>query len=333
MSFSSQTKNQISQLISHNHCCQMAEFLALTKTDGTISINGSVGVTLKIVTENVAVAKKIFKLTKELFDRPGEVTVFRKNRLKKNNVYTVEIPPQPGVDEIMMHLGLKDEEGRWNNNFRSSFPRDALKKDCCKRAYLRGAFLGSGSVNNPEGAYHLEIVSSYEAHAEEMKKLLEDFDIHAKICLRKNKYVLYLKDGDQIVEFLTHIGAHQALLAFENERIRKDLCNNINRQRNFDMANVNKTIAASEQQRRAIEVIAREMGLNKLPPHLRDVAELRMEYPEVGLAELAEYSNDSISKSGVRHRLKKIQTIADELLEASGKEPLTPRKRKNEKEK
>ena len=161
--------------------------------------------------------KRSFKLTKELFDRPGEVTVFRKNRLKKNNVYTVEIPPQPGVDEIMIHLGLKDRDGRWNNRFRGSFPSEVLQKDCCKRAYLRGAFLGSGSMNNPEGAYHLEIVSSYQSHAEEMRKLLDHFGIHAKICLRKNKYVLYLKDGDQIVEFLTHIGAHQALLAFENE--------------------------------------------------------------------------------------------------------------------
>ncbi|HIZ77184.1 MAG TPA: DNA-binding protein WhiA [Firmicutes bacterium] len=322
MSFSSQTKNQISQLISHNHCCQMAEFLALTKTDGVISINSSVGVTLKIVTENVAVAKKIFKLTKELFDRPGEVTVFRKNRLKKNNVYTVEIPPQPGVDEIMIHLGLKDRDGRWNNRFRGSFPSEVLQKDCCKRAYLRGAFLGSGSMNNPEGAYHLEIVSSYQPHAEEMRKLLEHFGIHAKICLRKNKYVLYLKDGDQIVEFLTHIGAHQALLAFENERIRKDLCNNINRQRNFDMANVNKTVAASEQQRRAIEIIEEKMGLDKLPKHLQDVAELRMEYPEMGLAELAEMADESISKSGIRHRLKKLQSIADELLVNAGQEPV-----------
>lgn len=322
MSFSSQTKNQISQLISHNHCCQMAEFLALTKTDGVISINSSVGVTLKIVTENVAVAKKIFKLTKELFDRPGEVTVFRKNRLKKNNVYTVEIPPQPGVDEIMIHLGLKDRDGRWNNRFRGSFPSEVLQKDCCKRAYLRGAFLGSGSMNNPEGAYHLEIVSSYQSHAEEMRKLLEHFGIHAKICLRKNKYVLYLKDGDQIVEFLTHIGAHQALLAFENERIRKDLCNNINRQRNFDMANVNKTVAASEQQRRAIEIIEEKMGLDKLPKHLQDVAELRMEYPEMGLAELAEMADESISKSGIRHRLKKLQSIADELLVNAGQEPV-----------
>ncbi|MEG2658374.1 MAG: DNA-binding protein WhiA, partial [Clostridiales bacterium] len=295
MSFSSQTKIQLSQLITSNRCCQLAEFLALTKTDGTISINGTRGVTLSIVTENVAVAKRIFKLSKLLFERPGEVMVYRKNRLKKNNIYSVKIPPQKDVEKIFVHLGLMDDQGHWNNNFKNSFPDEALKKDCCKRAYLRGAFLGSGSVNNPEGSYHMEIVSANQSHAQALKDLLAGFDINAKICLRKNQYVLYLKDGEQIVEFLNNIGAHQSLFAYENERIRKDLCNKVNRQENFDIANANKIANSSAEQRQYIEKIQRTIGLEQLPYRLREIAELRLENQGSTLGELAEMVSPPIS--------------------------------------
>lgn len=313
MSFSSQTKIQISQMNTANRCCQLAEFLALTKTDGTISINSTKGITLSIVTENVAVAKKIFKLSKVLFERPGEVTVYRKNRLKKNKIYAVEIPPQSGVDDIFVHLGLMDGEGHWRNNFRDGFPREALKKDCCKRAYLRGAFLGSGSVNNPEKSYHMEIVCSTLAHARELQGLLADFQINARICQRKGQYVLYLKDGDQIVEFLGLIGAHQALFAFENERIRKELYNNVNRQENFDLANMERIVNTSLVQRQAIDKIDKSIGLDKLPPRLREIALLRLENPQSSLEDLAKMVEPPISKSGVRHRLRKIQEMAEDL--------------------
>lgn len=314
MSFASQTKIQISQQISANRCCQLAEFLALTKTDGSISISAE-GVILSIVTENVAVAKKIFKLTKALFARPGQVTVYRKNRFKKNNIYAVKIPPQPDVDVIFVHLGLMDEKGGWSIRFRDRFPADVLQKDCCKRAYLRGAFLGSGSVNNPEGSYHMEIVCQVGSHAKELQKLMSEFDIHAGICMRKSQYVVYLKDGEQIVEFLQQIGAHQALFAFENERIRKELCNNINRQENFDMANTDKIVNASLEQRRAIELIEKKMGLEQLSPRLLEIAELRKNNPESSFLELAEMVDPPISKSGVRHRMRKIQEIAEKLSE------------------
>ncbi|MDO4542324.1 MAG: DNA-binding protein WhiA [Bacillota bacterium] len=313
MSFSSQTKMQLAQINTANRCCQLAEFLALTKTDGTISINSTKGITLSIVTENVAVAKKIFKLTKLLFERPGEVTVYRKNRLKKNKIYSVEIPPQSGVDEIFVHLGLMDSQGRWQNGFREGFPEEALKKNCCKRAYIRGAFLGSGSVNNPEGSYHMEIVCSNTGHARSLQALLRDFDVNARICQRKSQYVLYLKDGEQIAEFLKLIGANQALFAYENERIRKELCNKVNRQENFDLANTDKIVNASLEQRKAIEKIAAAVGLKKLPPKLRQVAELRLENPQSSLGDLAEMLDPPISKSGVRHRLKKLQEMADKI--------------------
>ena len=156
--------------------------------------------------------------------------------------------------------------------------------------------MGSGSMNNPEGAYHLEIVSSYQSHAEEMRKLLRPF-WHSCENLSSEKQICFILERWRpdcgILDTLAPI---KRCWLLKNERIRKDLCNNINRQRNFDMANVNKTVAASEQQRRAIEIIEEKNGFDKLPKPLQDVAELRMEYPEMGLAELAEMADESISK-------------------------------------
>lgn len=310
MSFSSTTKNQLAKQFSHNTCCQMAEFLALTKMDGTISFNRKKGVSLCITTENPAVARKIFKLTKAIFDTPGELLVYKKNRLKKNNIYEICVPPQARMEEIFIALNLMNENREWNTEFRDSFPWEHLKKDCCKRAYLRGAFLGGGSVNDPEGAYHMEIVTSQLAQAESMQKMMADFDIQAKICQRKNVYVLYLKDGPQIVEFLNHIGAHQALLSFENTRIVKEIHNKINRQRNFDLANVNKTAQSALAQKMAIDLIEERIGLKNLPPHLQEIAFLRLENMGMGLTELAQLTDPPVSKSGANHRLKKLMEIA-----------------------
>lgn len=313
MSFSSTTKNQLAKEYSHNACCQMAEFLALTKMDGTISFNRKKGVSLFITSENPAVARKIFKLTKVIFDTPGELLVYKKNRLKKNNIYEICVPPQERMEEVFKALNLMDAAGDWNPAFRDGFPWEYVKKDCCKRAYLRGAFLGGGSVNDPEGTYHMEIVSSRATQAQAMQRLLADFGITAKICRRKNAYVLYLKDGGQIVEFLKHIGAHQALLSFENTRIVKEIHNKINRQRNFDLANVNKIAQSALDQKLAIECIEKKMGLKNLPPHLREIAELRLENMGLGLHELAQMTDPPVSKSGAHHRLKKLMEIAEKL--------------------
>lgn len=313
MSFSSLTKNQISQRISANRCCQMAEFLALTKTDGTIAIHGRDGLVLAITTENAAVAKKIFKLAKELFQDPGRLLVYKNTRLKKNNRYEIRIPYQDDVKDVFIRLGVMDENGAWGDFSKSTFPLDSLTKDCCKRSYLRGAFLGSGSVNNPEGAYHLEIVTPYKEHAEAMQQLMADFDIEGKICKRKNQYVLYLKNAGQIVEFLINIGAHQALLSFENERIKKEIYNNINRQRNFDMANLEKTVTSSMEQVQAIRKIEETMGLDSLSPSLLEAALLRKENPDLSLTELASLADPPVGKSGMSHRLKKLREIAENL--------------------
>ncbi|MGI5874209.1 MAG: DNA-binding protein WhiA [Bacillota bacterium] len=312
MSFSSETKKQISQRISGSPCCQMAEFLALTKSDGTIGVSGGDGPYLKISSENPAVAGTIYKLTKELFREPGRLLVCKNTRLKKNNRYEIRVPYLDDTRGVLVELGIMTPDGRWDDLSRSGFPDEALKKDCCKRSYLRGAFLGSGSVNNPESGYHLEIVSGRLEHAEGLRRLLAHFEINAKICRRKNQYVLYLKNAEQISEFLLNIGAHHALLTFESERVRKGLYNDLNRTQNFDLANIDKSVAAAQKQLRAIARVEETIGLDSLTPALREAAELRKANPYLSLEELAAKADPPVGKSGMNHRMKKLRRLAEE---------------------
>ncbi|MEL7564816.1 MAG: DNA-binding protein WhiA [Dehalobacterium sp.] len=313
MSFSVKTKNELAHIIPHKRCCQLAEFVALMRMDGTIQISAYQRVSLSVITENAAVARKIFKLAKELFHIQTEILVHKKSRLKKNNVYSIRIPPQPQVGQVLYILGFVDKNNNWLADFRDSFPHELVKNSCCKRAYLRGAFLGGGSVNNPEGTYHLEIITNNKAHAEAIAGLMHDYSLSAKISGRKNWFVVYLKESEQIVNCLNIIGAHQALLDFENTRIMKEMRNQVNRLVNCETANLNKTVDAAVRQIEAINLIESCMGLNKLSPALRQVAELRINYPDASLKELGEAASPPIGKSGISHRMRKLEIIADKL--------------------
>lgn len=313
MSFSSDTKKQLSQRATVSHCCQRAELMALIRTDGTIAIHGRDGLVLAINTENAAVAGKIYKLSKELFATPGRLLVYKNTRLKKNNRYEIRIPYQEDMKAIFIDLGIMEKDGSWGDLSRNIFPADSLKKDCCKRSYLRGAFLGSGSVNHPDGNYHLEIVNAYRDHAEALQELMAELGIYGKIFKRKNQYVLYLKNANQIGEFLINIGAHQAFLSFESIRVKKDMKNIINRRQNFDLANLDKTVASAMDQEKAIRKIEAEVGLSSLTPALREAARLRLDNPSAPLSELASMANPPVGKSGMNHRLKKLKEIAENL--------------------
>jgi DNA-binding protein WhiA len=313
VSFSLKTKNELARIISHERCCQLAEFAALIRMDGTVQISAYRRVSLSVTTENAAVARKIFKLAKELFNMKTEILMYRKNRLKKNNVYSIRIPPQPQVGKVLQLLGLMDESLRWRTHAQDLFPHELVEKPCCKRAYLRGAFLGGGSVNNPEGTYHLEIITHSKFHAQTIARLMHDYDLKAKISERKNWYVVYLKESEQIVNCLNILGAHQALFAFENTRIMKEMRNQVNRLVNCETANLNKTVNAAVRQLEAINVIESTIGLHRLSPGLKQVAELRLAHPDISLKELGEMASPPIGKSGVSHRMRKLENLAHKL--------------------
>jgi DNA-binding protein WhiA len=306
MSFAAQTKKELT-LIESEACCENTELSALIRMNGSVQVS-SQRVVLDISTENAAIARRIYSLIKKTFQIHTELLVRKKMRLKKNNVYIVRIPNQ--VQEVLSKLHIVSE----GFQFATRIDKGMIKSNCCKRAYLRGAFLAGGSVNNPEGSsYHLEIASMYEEHCHSLVQLANRFDLNARCIERKKGFVFYIKEGEKIIEFLSLIGAHQALLRFEDVRIMKDMRNSVNRIVNCETANLNKTIGAAVRQLENIRLIQREMGLENLPEKLRVVAEIRLQHPDVNLQEVGDLLNGSVSKSGVNHRLRKIDELAEKL--------------------
>ena len=313
LSFSSVAKNELSRIDSQNNECSLAELAALVRMNGSIQINGLRRMNLKFSTENAAIARRIFSLIKELYNIQTEVMVRRNKQLKKNNNYIIFIDHSNRAEEILVDTGVLeiDEDGNYNMNY--SIPETIVKTRSCKRAYIRGAFLGGGSISNPEKTYHLEFVTNSEEHSKDLCELINTFGLNAKIVLRKDNYIVYLKEGEQIVDLLNIVQAHNALLKLEDIRILKEMRNNINRIVNCETANLSKTINASIRQITNIEYIDNVMGINKLPENLIDTANVRLENRDASLKELGEMLNPPIGKSGVNHRLRKLDEIADEL--------------------
>jgi DNA-binding protein WhiA len=190
-----------------------------------------------------------------------------------------------------------------------------IQNACCKRAFIRGAFLSSGSMSDPKKSYHLEIVISSQDKAEQLRDMIQTFSIDAKIVIRKKNYVVYIKEGSQIVDLLNVMEAHIALMDLENVRILKEMRNSINRQVNCEAANINKTVTAASKQMDDIIYIRDTVGLGDLADGLEDIARLRIDYPEASLKELGAMLLPPIGKSGVNHRLRKLSMIADQLRE------------------
>ena len=307
MSFASETKKELTNL-EVKDCCGKAELSALIRMNGSLSFSNR-KLIVDIQTENAAIARRIYILIKKNFPVQVELLVRKKMRLKKNNVYIVRLSEQ--AREILDELKILSEGFVFTHNI----SEELIKKKCCKRSYLRGAFLAGGSVNNPEtSSYHLEIFSLYKEHNDSLCELMNTFDLNSKTLERKKGFITYLKEAEKITDFLGVIGAHSALLKFEDIRIVRDMRNSVNRLVNCETANLNKTIGAALRQVENIRYIDETVGLHILPDKLREIAELRVAYQDVTLKELGEMvSGGTISKSGINHRLRKIDEIADKL--------------------
>ncbi|NLX61892.1 MAG: DNA-binding protein WhiA [Tissierellia bacterium] len=313
MSFSSRTKNEISRLPIENKCCSLAELAAIIRMCGIIQISGTKKISLKFVTENAAIARRIFSLLKMLYNTDIEVMVRRNRQLKKNNSYLIVVMNTDTTNKILRDLGLIGDYGNGEYSIYYKVPDKLIENRCCKRAYIRGAFLGGGSISNPEKSYHLEFVTNNEEHSSDLLEIINSFGLNARVVLRKENYVIYLKEGEQIVDILNIIGAHQALLKFEDIRVLKDVRNNINRIVNCETANLSKTINASIKQVKNIEYIDSKIGIDKLPENLRELAKLRLQHRDASLKELGAMLNPPVGKSGVNHRFRRIEKIAEDL--------------------
>lgn len=307
MSFASETKKELTNLEVKN-CCGKAELSALIRMNGSLSFANK-KLAIDIQTENAAIARRIYSLIKKYYTVSVELLVRKKMRLKKNNVYIVRLVEN--ARQILSDLKIIGEGFEFVHDISS----ELIKKKCCKRSYLRGAFLAGGSVNNPEtSSYHLEISSLYKEHNDALCELMNSFDLNSKTLERKKGFITYLKEAEKITDFLIIIGANIALLKFEDVRIVRDMRNSVNRLVNCETANLNKTIGAAIRQVENIKYIEETVGLGILPEKLREIAELRVAYQDVTLKELGEMvSVGNISKSGINHRLRKIDEIAEKI--------------------
>ncbi|MBR0600338.1 DNA-binding protein WhiA [Sinanaerobacter chloroacetimidivorans] len=312
MSFSANTKNELSRTESERKCCKLAEIAGFIRMCGTIKLSGGGKINVKLLTENPAAARHFKRLIKDYFGINAKLIIAKASILKKGHFYELIIESEMNAEQILRETGiLLVREGC--NYISDGIFSDIIKTKCCKRAYLRGVFLGAGTISDPEKGYHLEIVCNSEVLSSDVRKLINSFGLKSKVVTRKKSFVVYLKEAEQIIDFLNILGAHGQLLDFENIRILKEMRNKTNRINNCDSANLDKTINASAKQLESIMLIEETRGIASLPDKLYETARLRMENPEASLIELAEMLDPPIGKSGINHRLKKIEEIAEKI--------------------
>ena len=307
MSFSGMVKEELSRQVGKGLHCQIAETAALLCACGKITPEGL----LRFQTENEAVLRKYFTLLKKTFNIKKEISVRENSYLKKGPVYFIELSDPGKIQAVLQRTKLARE--RENGETLHLCNTLVIQQSCCKRAFIRGAFLASGSISDPRKGYHFEIVCQDEKKAKQLQEIIRSFQIDAKIVLRKKSYVVYVKEGAQIVDMLAVMEANVALMDLENIRILKEMRNTVNRKVNCETANINKTVNAAVKQMEDIKLIQQTIGFESLNEGLVQIAQLRLQYPEATLKELGLMLVPQVGKSGVNHRLRKLSEIADGL--------------------
>lgn len=312
MSFSLEIKSELTRIENTHIDCMHYELTGMLRAGITIRTHQE-KTRLLFVTENASLSRHIFSRVKALYQSSPELFMLKTKCFHNHNIYFLEFSEllDQEMKFFLERMGIKLNEAGTQIHYS---PIEIIEK-CCKRAYLRGCFLATGSISAPDRSYHLEVTFTNNLLAEEFIDCLNTFGIEAKQIIRKRHFVVYLKEGQEIVDFLNIIGAHNALMKMENIRIIKDVRNQVNRIVNCETANLEKTVNASLRHVDNIRFINDTIGIKTLPIPLREIASLRIENPDVSLLELGKMMNPILSKSGVNHRLKKIDKIADSLRE------------------
>jgi len=307
MSFTAEVKEELSRVEPPRACCLKAELAALIRIEGTLHISGPERFRLEVATETAPVARKAIKLLHGVYGLKTELTV-RRSVLHNTNNYLITVPSQATLPQALNDLGILDD----SLGLTYDIPPRLVKRDCCAISYLRGAFLGGGFVADPHGDFHFELTAENEQIAQALVGLMARFEVEARVAQRRATYAVYLKGAEPIVTFLALVGAHRALLRTEDVRIIKSMRNDVNRLVNAETANLQKTAEAALEQIEAIQTLADMRGLDSLPPALRELAELRLENPDVSLRELGELADPQLTKSAVYHRVRRIEELAAE---------------------
>ena len=316
MSFSGMVKEELAKQNPGARHCQIAEITAILSMCGGISVSKNDRFLLKIQTENLIVARKYFTLLQKTFNIEVELSIRQHHGSKNGRIYHLYITKQDAILRILRETGIMKPGGKSYMDLTDDLnllESDLVRRTCCKRAFIRGAFLVTGSVSNPEKFYHLEFACTSEDKARQIQQILHSFQIEARMVQRKKYHVVYLKEGDGIVDVLNVMEAHKALMELENIRILKGMRNSLNRQVNCETANIYKTVNAAVKQIEDIRYIQDTIGFGELTEGLANMAEVRLANPDATLKELGMLLSPQVGKSGVNHRLRKLSEIADGL--------------------
>ena len=305
MSYSSRTKDELCRLEPDSVCCLLAELSGIISVAGSVILRGGGDKRLSIETENTAVARRTFRLLQDVFDVQPQLVTLKRARLGGRSAHRIEINGDE-ASFVLEGCGISVMQRR-------GVPRELTVRKCCRMSFLRGVFLASGSVTDPEKEYHLEFVLGDEAFALAVQKLIARFELDAHMTERRQMTLVYLKGQSEITDMLSILGAQSARFAMEDAFIRKELRNNANRAVNCDSANVQRSVTAASRQTQAIERLIAAIGESSLPPALLQTAKLRLKYPEVSLEELGSLCDPPVGKSGVNHRLRRLEKMAQEL--------------------
>lgn len=311
MSYSNDVKNELTRILPANEYEEIAQLAGIIRVNGTILISSGQQFSLKIISENASVARLVYTKVKSIFRMETNIVIQRHTRLKKNIRYIVNIPSQAKMKTFLETIGMVSEEGI---PFNPMISKDFTTNDNNRRAYIRGIFLGSGSVTDPQRNYHLEIVVQSEEFANSFIELLKTYDINIKMSYRKESLILYLKESELISDFLALIGAHDAVMILEDVRIKKNMRNQVNRLVNCETANLSKSVDAAMRQCQFIQLIKDNIGLDNLSENLRQTAQARLDHPEASLKELGGYLDPPVGKSGINHRMRRLEEMAEPYL-------------------
>lgn len=308
MSFTGQVKDELSRVEGACRQCAFAQLSAIVRICGTLSFRGPGRYSISVSTETGAVARTMIKYTHELFGLDTQLTV-RHSNLHNTRNFLIEIPEQDQLEAALAQLGIL-VPGR---GLATNVPSKLLQRDCCRAAFIRGAFMAGGFVADPRGDFHLEIAVTGEQYARGLIDLMmREYGIKARLNRRRGAFAIYLKSFDDVVALLQGLGAVASARAIQNVRQLKVLKNDVNRRVNAEMANQTRTAHAAGTQLELITRAERVIGLRRLPPAVREFCELRIANPELSLADLGALAKPPTKKSGMYHRLLRLRALVEE---------------------
>lgn len=305
MTFTADVRDELARVEPTCRHCEKATLAALVRIEGTLFVSGPGSYRVEIATDSASVGRLMIRLLHSLYDLKTELTV-RRSVLHKTPNYLIEIPHQARLEHALMDMGIISEDG----GLMMELDPRLVAKQCCGAGYLRGAFLGSGFLSNPRSDFHFEITVESEGLAQGIVELMAEKGITAKIMQRRNSYMVYLKSGTAILEFLAFTGAHHAALLLEEERVVKSVRNDVNRMINAELANQQKATKAALSQLITIKRVLERHDLDALPPALQDFIRLRVANPDASLAELGRRADPPLTKSAVNHRMRRLEQLS-----------------------